>query len=158
MRPSEFDVPATQGNEATQSEEAVDRRGLRILSLDECLSRVRAAKVGRVAFEQAGETVILPVNHGLDGIDVVFRTTWGSKLQVAADASSVAFEVDGFDEVTKTGWSVLIKARASLVYEAAERERLDTLGVSSWADFDVEAFWVRLRAEEVSGRELRRRD
>src|SRR5438046_7241360 len=86
-----------------------DHRDLAVLTLAECLDRLRSTPIGRVAFVDRGGPVILPVNHGIDGTDVVFRTTYGSKLQIAEDAGHVAFEADGIDVRTHRGWSVLVK-------------------------------------------------
>ena len=68
---------------------ATDRRGLKVLGFDECLQRLRDAVVGRVGFLRDGEIAVLPVNHVVDGMDIAFRTSWGSKLQIAADAGLV---------------------------------------------------------------------
>jgi hypothetical protein len=132
-----------------------DHRGITVLTLEECLDRLRSTPVGRLAFVEAGGPVILPVNHGVDGTEVVFRTTLGSKLQTAEDASRVAFEVDGVDVRTHRGWSVLVKGIARPVYEADEVDRYEGLGVSSWAAPDAaQAVWIRLRPEEITGREI----
>jgi uncharacterized protein len=139
--------------DVARSEQPTDHRGLRVLGLDECMRRLRATPLGRLAFVQDGEPVVLPVNHGVDGLDVVFRTTWGSKLQVAEEAGIVAFEVDGFDADRDAGWSVLVKGTASVVYESADTDRVDQLDIRSWPGHE-ETFWVRLRPFEVTGREL----
>jgi CBS domain-containing protein len=131
-----------------------DHRGLRVLSLERCVERLRQAPVGRLAFIHDGDPVVLPVNHGLDELDVVFRTTWGSKLQLAQSSGPVAFEVDGVDENRETGWSVLVKGTASIVYESSDLERLERLGVGAWAGVGDDAFWVRIRAQEITGREV----
>jgi CBS domain-containing protein len=135
---------------------ATDRRGLVVLGLDECLRRLASTPVGRLAFVVGGGPIVLPVSHGLDGMNVVFRTTWGSKLQIAQAGGEVAFEVDGFDSATRTGWSVLVRGKASTVYEAQDVQRYDTLGVRPWAGLETneDAVWIRVRAEEISGREI----
>jgi nitroimidazol reductase NimA-like FMN-containing flavoprotein (pyridoxamine 5'-phosphate oxidase superfamily) len=133
---------------------ATDRRGLKVLGFDECLQRLRDAVVGRVGFLRDGEIAILPVNHVVDGMDIAFRTSWGSKLQTAADAGRVAFEVDGHDRALSTGWSVLVHGTATLVYEAEDRERLDAIADKPWIPLDVNTFWVRIRPEEITGREV----
>jgi nitroimidazol reductase NimA-like FMN-containing flavoprotein (pyridoxamine 5'-phosphate oxidase superfamily) len=132
-----------------------DHRGLAVLDLDECLTRVRRVPVGRVVFFHDGEPVVLPVNHGLDGDDVVFRTTWGSKLQHAQHADLVAFEVDDFDVHEHSGWSVVIVGKATVVYDETEIDRLERLGVHSWAKPLDPVFWVRIRPQSVTGREIR---
>lgn len=140
---------------ASTGSSPTDRRGLRVLTLDECLQRAATAPLGRVAFAHDGEIVILPVNHAIDRMDVVFRTGWGSKREVAVAGGRVAFEVDSHDAERRVGWSVLIKGSAALVYDADERRRLDALGMLSWvATGGNDGFWVRLRAEEITGREI----
>jgi CBS domain-containing protein/nitroimidazol reductase NimA-like FMN-containing flavoprotein (pyridoxamine 5'-phosphate oxidase superfamily) len=137
---------------------ATDRRGLVVLGLDECLRRLAFTPVGRLAFVIAGGPVVLPVNHRLDGTNIVFRTTWGSKLQIAQASEDVAFEVDTFDTATRTGWSVLVRGKASTVYEAEDVRRYETLGLRPWAGIETveDAVWIRVRPEEITGREIAR--
>jgi nitroimidazol reductase NimA-like FMN-containing flavoprotein (pyridoxamine 5'-phosphate oxidase superfamily) len=132
-----------------------DHRGLAVLDLDECMRRLRQVVVGRIVFVHDGEPVVLPVNHGVDGNDIVFRTTWGAKLQQAQHAHLVAFEVDDFDEQLRRGWSVLVTGKAEVVYDENEIDRLERLGVHSWAKVLDPVFWVRIRPQQVSGREIR---
>ena len=131
---------------------ASDHRGQRVLTLEECLVHLRDEPVGRVAFVQDGDPVILPVNHAVDGLDVVFRTTWGSKLEVARHGGNVAFEVDRYDAATHSGWSVLVSGVAEAVYDAEDSARLDALPLRSWVGTGDPTFWVRIRAEQVTGR------
>jgi len=134
--------------------EPTDHRGLRVLGLEECLERLRTTPVGRLAFMNEGEPVVFPVNHAVDGVDVVFRTSWGSKLQVAETAGTVAYEVDGYDSPSEGGWSVVVKGTAQLVYESVDTDRYDQLGLRSWADIEGLGFWVRIRPIEITGREV----
>lgn len=131
-----------------------DHRNLRMLSFDECLERLAGSVVGRLAFIDHGEPVVLPIAFGLDGSTVVFRTSWGSKLQMATSDGPVAVEVDEFDPVRGTGWSVLVKGTAAVEYAAELTRRWDKLEVPYWLDTSVESFWVRVTAEEISGREV----
>lgn len=131
-----------------------DHRGLRVLGLGECLAKLRHAPMGRLAFIREGGPIVLPVNHGVDDVGVVFRTTWGSKLLMAEQQGPVAFEVDGMDEDAETGWSVLVTGSASIVYESDDVNRLERLGVRSWAGVDEDVLWVRIMAEDISGREI----
>jgi uncharacterized protein len=131
-----------------------DHRGLVVLTLEECLGRLRSAPVGRIAFVQDGAPVVLPVNHAVDGTTVVFRTTWGSKLDVARSAGAAAFEVDGFDPTTRTGWSVLVRGTVSAVYERNDVERYEALVPPAWVGIDLDPVWVALRADEITGREI----
>jgi uncharacterized protein len=131
-----------------------DHRGLRVLGFEECLERLRTAPVGRLAFVDTGEPVVFPVNHAIDGVDVVFRTSWGSKLQVAETAGVVAYEVDGYDSMSESGWSVVVKGTAQVVDESVDTDRYDQIGLRSWADPKGLGFWVRIRPVEITGREV----
>jgi hypothetical protein len=131
-----------------------DHRGLRVLTLDECVRYLRETLVGRIAFLHEGEPVIFPVNYAVDGLDVVFRSTWGSKLEHAQHAGTVAFEVDGTDDEQRLGWSVLVNGVADVVYDEQESERLDRLALRGWARTTEPTFWVRIRAEQVTGRAI----
>jgi hypothetical protein len=131
-----------------------DHRGLRVLGFEERLDRLGSVPVGRLAFVDSGEPVVFPVNHAVDGADVVFPTSWGSKLQMAETSSVVAYEVDGYDSLSERGWSVLVKGSAQLVYESVDTDRYDQLGLRSWADIKGLGFWVRIRPVEITGREV----
>ena len=135
----------------------LDRRGLRVLGMETCLARLRAVPVGRVAFPDGGTVIVLPVNHVVDGDSVAFRTTWGSKLHRAGDGGSMSYEIDEHDVATRSGWSVLVTGRAEIL-RGAEATRLEALAPPSWTSFGDsptgDVSWVRIRAEEVSGREI----
>lgn len=130
---------------------ARDHQGLEVLSADECWARLGARPVGRIAFVDAGEPMILPVNHAVTGRRIVFRTARGALLHEALMNRPVAFEVDGFEEATRTGWSVLVRGQARLADDVAG---LDDLGLSPWADAIDRDDWVQIVAEEVTGRRI----
>jgi uncharacterized protein len=134
--------------------EPTDRRGLRVLSYDECLLLLRRAPVGRLGFVHHGEPEILPVTFGMDGAAPVFRTTWGSKLDAAAGGGLVTLEADSLDLALGRAWSVVVKGTAAVEYGDAGIARLEALAVPAWLRDDSETFWVRVRPESVSGREL----
>jgi uncharacterized protein len=136
------------------SGQPIDHAGLETLAFEDCLRLLASAPVGRVGFHADGEVVILPVNHVVDGQDIVFRTARGSKLSAAEGQDLVAFEADNYDQQTQTGWSVLINGHAEIVYEDAETERLARLGLRSWATATDHPFWIRIRPTSVTGRQI----
>lgn len=131
-----------------------DRAGLEVLSTEECLRLIASVPVGRVGFVADGEIVMLPVNHLVEGPDLVFRTAQGSKLSAAEQQNVAAFEADHFDEQARTGWSVLVSGRAEAIYEEAEIERLDRRGLRPWPDAVERSSWVRIRAVSMTGRRI----
>ena len=131
-----------------------DRGGLEILPFERCLQLLATVPVGRVGFLADGEIVVLPVNHVMDGPDPVFRTARGSKLSAAEGLNVVAFEADSYDERTRTGWSVLVNGRAHAIYEDAEIQRLNRLGLRPWVGAADRPFWIRIRPAAISGRRI----
>jgi uncharacterized protein len=129
-----------------------DHAGLETLPFDACLRLLASVPLGRVGFSADGEMAILPVNHVMDGQDVVFRTAHGSKLTAAQEQDLVAFEADDYDKQAHSGWSVLVTGRVAVVYEEAEIQRLSRLGLVPWNTAVERPFWIRIRATSVTGR------
>ena len=129
-----------------------DHAGLEALPLEVCLRLLESVPVGRVSFCTDGEVVTLPVNHVVDGQDMVFRTDRGSKLSAADRRDHVAFEADDYDPRTRTGWSVLVKGRAEVVHDDTEIQRLSRLGLYPWVTAVDRPFWIRIRPTSVTGR------
>lgn len=132
----------------------IDHSGLQVLPMADCLYHLRTARVGRVAFVSDGSPVILPVSHGMDGDEVVFRTTVGSKLAAAQNGQPVAFEVDGIDADRRAGWSVLVRGTARTVEDPDEVAGLYRLGIWPWADTVRRGHWVRVGTHEITGRKI----
>ncbi|MCC5576413.1 pyridoxamine 5'-phosphate oxidase family protein [Microtetraspora sp. AC03309] len=131
----------------------LDMAGLQELSRAECLSLLSTTPIGRVVFTERALPAVQVVNYMLDGEDVVFRTTMGSRLSKAARGSIVAFEADHFDPVTRRGWSVTAVGPARLVEEPGEVLRLARLPLVPWGPGHHDQL-VSIRAELVTGRRL----
>ena len=109
--------------------------------------------MGRVELVAEGEVVMLPVNHLVDGTDVVFCTAFGSKLAAAECQNVAAFEADHYDRQTRSGWSVLVSGRVELVEAEADVSRLSRRGPHSWVSAAQRPFWIRIRPTSVTGRQ-----
>lgn len=136
-----------------QEETEVDRNGMEVLQVEECLRLLASQHVGRVALSIGALPVILPVNYVARGRAVFFRTNAGSKLDAAVRRHVVAFEVDSIDPVYHEGWSVLATGRAEHITDPDEIAELDAIPLLPWAPC-VGPSWVRITAELVSGRRL----
>jgi len=134
---------------------AVDHAGLEVLDIETCLELLTSVPIGRVAFVDAGDVAIFPVNHAREGRTIVFRTAGGSKLDAALRIARVTFEADRYDETTRTAWSVLLVGRADVVMEPDELARLEALDLEPWAPTE-RPHWVRIRPDEISGRRITR--
>jgi uncharacterized protein len=143
--------------EREMSQYPTDHAGLEILPFDECLRLLASVPVGRVGFVADGEVVVLPVNHVVDGQDVIFRTAHGSKAAASGGQDRVSFEADHYNEQTRSGWSVLVSGRAEVVDEEADIQRLSLSlsrrGVYPWVTAVRHPFWIRIRPTSVSGRQ-----
>lgn len=139
----------------TEPEAAIhDRAGLEILSHQECQTLLRSQSVGRLAFVEAGEPVILPINYAMAGSSVVFRTAFGGKLDAASLGRPAAFEIDSLDETYKRGWSVLVKGILQELTEDEDLAAVEHLHLQPWARRVEKPFYVRLLPTGVSGRRI----
>ena len=146
-----FSLPGEGGR---PHEDPVDHAGLETLPFGACLRLLASVPLGRIGFLADGEVVVLPVNHAVNGQDVVFRAAEGSKLTAAEQEDLVTFEADDYDENAQAGWSVLVTGRATVIYDEAETQRLSRLGLRTWAAGVEHPFWVRVRPTSVTGRRL----
>lgn len=129
-----------------------DHQGLDVLSPEECRELLRGEQIGRVGFNQRGQTVILPVNYAFVAGSILFRTSIGSKLDIAQARSAASFEIDDWDEANRTGWSVLVKGHAEEVTDEWFVSICEHFDVEPWADQIPRDHWVRLTADEITGR------
>lgn len=133
---------------------SLDRHGLIVLDTEECWSLLRAAPIGRLAFVNAGEALILPINFAVEGHHLFFRSARGAKFAAAALQRPVSLEIDAWDVQEQSGWSVLLTGTADLVLDLEEEARLDGLGLRSWAPGVGAHDWVRILPNEISGRRI----
>lgn len=130
----------------------VSSYGLKILDREECDALLRTHRVGRVGV-CTYRPLVLPVVYALLDADVVFRTAPGEKLIAATLQRPVAFEIDEYDVSARTGWSVLVVGAAEEIVVPEELKRVRALDLQPWAGEFRDRF-VRIRAEEVSGRRV----
>ena len=128
-----------------------------VLELDHagCYELLRHGGIGRVLFCADRGPVGLPVNFRLLEEDIVFRTGEGS-IRSALDAGGqIGLEADRLDDALGEGWSVVATGQGSLVDDPDVLERIDALGIHSWAG-EHRPRVVRLRIDEITGRRIRR--
>jgi uncharacterized protein len=137
---------------------ATDRHGLEVLPLAQCLALLRSRPIGRLAYVDGGQPTVVPVNHIVDGNSVILRSLSGAKLDAAIVDKAVAFQLDDHDAARGTGWSVLVRGRAELLDDHDKIIHFAT-ELDSWAiDDPATATWIRIVADDISGRRLSRRD
>ena len=122
---------------------------VRLVELDEdtCWGLLASVPVGRIAWNEAGGPVVVPVNHVVvDGVVVVRTAAW-SGLERHVDDSDVAYEVDRVDEGSREGWSVLVRGSAQVSYDGAGTRP------EPWAG-GARPVTVRVHPRSISGRRL----
>lgn len=136
----------------------VDDSGwLHNLSSVECLRRLAAEEVGRLAIVVADRPAIYPVNYALDGDSIVIRTGFGTKLQHGR-RSAASFEIDSLDRVHRTGWSVVVSGMLKEVTkddDADLYQRLRRLDIQPWVS-DAFDNWMVLVPSTIAGRQIGR--
>ncbi|MGH3453494.1 MAG: pyridoxamine 5'-phosphate oxidase family protein [Nocardioidaceae bacterium] len=126
-------------------------RRLEELPRDEAIELLSSVSMGRIGFTIGGLPTIRPVNHVVDGDDIVIRTHLES-TRSACDGAVVAYETDWLDRRTRTGWSVIVTGVASVVDNPLEIDRFDSL-VQPWIDAPV-TYLLRIKADVVDGLKL----
>lgn len=119
-----------------------------------CWDRLRAARVGRIAYLDDGWPTIVPINFSVDDGAVIIRSLDGGKARAAERDEVVCLEIDGIDLEDRTGWSVLARGHLQVI-DDPEALR------NAWAN-DPEPFiasprwrWLRLEPFTVTGRSLK---
>ena len=120
---------------------------VRPLAIAECWELLTTVPIGRLAVAIDGEApLVVPVNHVVEGLTVVFRSSPGTKLD-ELKRKVVSFQADDIDATHHRGWSVLIRGVA--VIEPR------TVGIAEphpWAGLHRCTTQVRIWPEHVSGR------
>lgn len=143
-------------NDTSARTPPTDHAGAEVLPERECLELAASVPVGRIAFVSDGEVVVFPVNHVVDGRDIVFRTGMGRKYWAGDYRKNATFEVDDWDPQQKSGWSVMLMGRLEVIdrTEDLELERLGALGIQPWADGEPKDEFLRLVPAEITGRRI----
>ena len=117
--------------------------GLDELTLDECVARLEAHRVGRIALLVDEFPLIVPVNYRLVVLPgrhwIAIRTRPGGAIERAD--MHVAFEIDGLDEERREGWSVVVRGTL---------HHVDPEAADFGQRFDPDS-WLRDERERVDG-------
>jgi nitroimidazol reductase NimA-like FMN-containing flavoprotein (pyridoxamine 5'-phosphate oxidase superfamily) len=125
--------------------------GQQELARDESLRLLATVPLGRVVFTDRALPAIRPVNHIVDGRDIIFRTSSSAAITTSVDGTGtiVAFEADAIDSARRAGWSVVVVGGARLLTGTAQIERYRRL-LRPWAPGDKDDF-IAVRTDVVTG-------
>ncbi|MBE8471900.1 pyridoxamine 5'-phosphate oxidase-like protein [Streptomyces sp. TLI_55] len=126
----------------------------RELDSSEALRLLGGVSLGRVVFTRHALPQIRPVNHVVDGGDIVIRTHEGAALtshtgQADGPGVVVAYEADLIDPDTHLGWSVVVTGYAHLVTDPRELARYRAM-LRPWVEQTMD-YAVRIRPDLVTG-------
>ncbi|MGV9233218.1 pyridoxamine 5'-phosphate oxidase family protein [Streptomyces nigra] len=124
----------------------------------EALRLLGSVSLGRIVFTRHALPTVRPVNHVLDGGDIVIRTHEGAALTSRTERAGdpgvvVAYEADAIDPHTHLGWSVVVTGYARLVTDPEDLARCRRL-VRPWVDQAMDQAMdqaVRIRPDLVTG-------
>ncbi|MEC3953183.1 pyridoxamine 5'-phosphate oxidase family protein [Nocardia sp. CDC153] len=128
------------------------------LSRAESLRLLATVPFGRVVFTRDALPAIRPVNHIVDGDQVIVRTRLSSRLTTTVRADPevvVAFEADDLDPVRRLGWSVVVTGIARTITDPMRVARYDRR-VRPWIDGFMDTI-VAIEPTLVTGVRLVRR-
>lgn len=131
-----------------------DDLGLVRMTEDDCWRFLDQHHLGRVAIIEYGRPLVFPVNYGLDGRRVVFRSAPGTKLITASLGGPATFEIDEADLLFESGSSVMVHGHLREITDPRDRARLLELPIRSWAP-GLRDHFLYIEAERVSGRQIR---
>ena len=125
------------------------------LSEQQCLELADGETIARFVFQDSEGPAALPINFGLAGKDIIFRTESGSHFLEVLHGP-VAIEMDSIDTETGMGWSILLRGQGREVPLDAVPELLKQMGDNfphPWAE-GVHNVWIAVTAEKITGRRL----
>ncbi|MFJ3175330.1 pyridoxamine 5'-phosphate oxidase family protein [Streptomyces roseus] len=142
------------GRPARRVGAATPTRHMRELDRDEALRLLATVSLGRIVFTRHALPAVRPVNHLVDGEDVIIRVHGGgalAALAAPADAPGVvvAYEADAIDPVTHLGWSVVVTGYASPVSDVEDADRYASR-LCPWVGHPMTGA-LRIRPDLVTG-------
>ncbi len=127
------------------------RRELRELTDADSLRLLGTVRFGRIAFARYALPTIRPVNHVLDGEDVVVHANLGI-VPLHVERQVVAYEVDTIDEQTQLGWCVILTGTTEAVTDPADALRFEDL-IDPWLPGSPYRI-IRIHPDIITGIEL----
>ncbi len=124
------------------------------------LQLLATAAFGRLVFTSKAMPAVRPVNHVMDGGEIVLCTNLPARSVAYTggvpmpDGTVVAYEADAIDTTTHTGWSVVVVGLAMPISDPARilrcQERL-----ASWVQ-QPGSDWISIHPHTVTGTRLTR--
>ncbi|MDW3177602.1 MAG: pyridoxamine 5'-phosphate oxidase family protein [Acidimicrobiia bacterium] len=134
-----------------------ERTGNEVIPLAQCVHRLEAKEVARIAFTRGQRVHLYPINYAWDGEAIVFRCSAESPIADSVN-QEVVIEVDHIDEREHFAWSVIARGVPELVDPEQTPElmrRLRSLSLYPWAEGE-KGVWIRMIPSPLTGRVVKR--
>ncbi|MFC8501323.1 pyridoxamine 5'-phosphate oxidase family protein [Pedococcus sp. NPDC057267] len=118
----------------------------------EALALLASVEFGRLVFTEHALPAVRPLNHILEGGDIIIRTRLGSAAASTAIPpvlDVVTYQADRIDPSDRTGWSVVVTGRVSRVTNPDRLRRCDEL-LHPWVELPMD-LTLAIAAEIVRG-------
>ncbi|MFV0131508.1 pyridoxamine 5'-phosphate oxidase family protein [Streptomyces sp. HMX112] len=138
--------------------EAVAPRRMARLDRAEALRLLGTVSLGRLVFTQQALPAVRPVNHLMDGDDIVVRLHDGATLASVVAPTHVtgvvvAYEADVIDPETHIGWSAVVTGYARRITDSGELARF-AARLRPWVEDPAPHAVLRIRPDLVTGLRL----
>lgn len=121
---------------------------MRPVDRDEALRLLGTTSYGRILFTIRGLPAVRPVNHLVDGGDVILRTHTGAAI-LRAIGQVVAYQADLVIAGPRLGWSVVVIGMARVEEDAEAVARYERI-LRPTVDLPMDHV-IRIRPELVNG-------
>lgn len=131
--------------------------GRRLTELDraQAMALLATVEYGRVVFTHNALPAIRPINHIIDGGDIIIRTRLSAKVAARVHPTRgavVAYQADQIDLTDRSGWSVVATGYAQPVTDPDEIARFERMLVP-WLDLPMDVI-IRIHPEITTGYRL----
>lgn len=126
-------------------------RELRELTNADSLRLLGTVRFGRIAFARYALPTIRPVNHVVDGEDVIVHANLGI-VPLHVDRQVVSYEVDTIDHETQLGWCVILTGTTAAVTDPEDIAHYERL-IDPWLPGAPHRI-IRIQPDIVTGIEL----
>lgn len=138
--------------------EAVAPRQTGQLGRAEALRLLGSVSLGRIVFTHQALPAIRPVNHLMDGEDIIVQLHDGATLAsiltpTQATGVVVAYEADAIDPETHVGWSVVVTGYAHRITDESQLARF-AARLRPWVQQPAMNSALRIRPDLVTGLQL----
>ncbi|WP_156724902.1 pyridoxamine 5'-phosphate oxidase family protein [Streptomyces apocyni] len=137
---------------------ALAPRHVSALGRYEALRLLGTVSLGRIVFTHQALPAVRPVNHLMDGENIIVQLHDGATLaSLVAPTDTVgvvvAYEADAIDPVTHLGWSVVVTGYARRVTDKRDLARY-AAALRPWVQHDAMNAALRIRPDLVTGSRL----